>query len=90
MTLLHILATQQLPHTVEGGDDVDAVHILVMGGHVEAVMAKAVRATNGWKIPSATVTRITSSGKRMIRVFPAEFCRSPESTEKLMKSLNSI
>ena len=42
-SLLRILAARNLPMVVEGGDLVDAVHILVLGGHVEARMEKAVR-----------------------------------------------
>ena len=70
-SLLRILAAKELPMVVKGGDLVDAVHILVLGGHVEARMEKAVRTPNGWKHPSATVTRITPTGLRMVRLFPA-------------------
>ncbi len=70
-SLLRILSTQELPMVVKGGELVDAVHILVLGGHVEARMEKAIRTPNGWKHPSATVTRITPTGLRMVRLFPA-------------------
>lgn len=90
MTLLHTLAIKKLPVTVEGGDNVDAVHVLVLAGHVEATLAKAVRAPNGWENPRATVTKITSSGKRMLRVFPAEFCKKPNISAKLLNCLGLI
>ncbi len=69
-SLLRILAAKNLPMVVEGGDLVDAVHILVLGGHVEARMEKAVRTADGWRRPSATVTRVTPAGRRMVRLFP--------------------
>ncbi|RYE72275.1 MAG: hypothetical protein EOO81_03795 [Oxalobacteraceae bacterium] len=47
LTMLHILSTTELPLTVKGGSDVDAVHILLLGGHVRATMAKAVRSPTG-------------------------------------------
>lgn len=70
-TLLHILSTKALPLTVTNGSAVDAVHILLLGGHIEAVMEKPVRTVDGWSSPSATVTRITSTGRRMLKLFPA-------------------
>lgn len=90
MILLHLLATKELPFTVEGGDDVDAVHVLKLAGHVEATLEKAVRAHNGWQTPRATVTKITSSGKTILRVFPSEFCKQSNSSAKLLESLGLI
>lgn len=87
MILLHLLASKELPLTLEGGDDVDAVHVLVLAGHVEAILEKAFRAPHGWRIPKATVTKITASGKKMLRVFPAEFCSRSNSYEKLLQKL---
>lgn len=87
MVLLHLLASKKLPLTVEGGEDVDAVHVLVLAGHLEATLDKAVRAPYGWRIPKATVTKITSSGRKMIRVFPADFCNKSSSYEKLLQKL---
>lgn len=73
LKMLHILATKELPLTVTGGSDVDAVHILLLGGHVRATLEKAVRAPTGWEHPTATVTEITKTGRRMLRVFPTSF-----------------
>ena len=70
LTMLHILATKELPLTVKGGSDVDAVHILMLGGHIRATMGKAVRSPTGWDYPTATVTEITKTGKRMLNLFP--------------------
>ena len=73
LPMLHILATKKLPLTVKGGNDVDAVHILVLGGHVEAIMGKAVQTPAGWGHPTATVTAITKTGQRMLKIFPNAF-----------------
>jgi hypothetical protein len=56
--------------TIKGGEDVDAIHILVIAGHVEADIAKAVRTPAGWMNPTATVTSITRTGLQMLRLFP--------------------
>jgi hypothetical protein len=71
MTLLLLtkLARENLPVVVEGGEEVDAVHILKLAGHVEAVLAKAVRTPTGWMRPTATVTQINPSGRQMLRMF---------------------
>jgi hypothetical protein len=37
---------------------------------VEAVLAKAIRTPLGWMSPVATVTKITRSGRRILRLFP--------------------
>jgi hypothetical protein len=73
LTMLHVLATKELPFTVKGGSDVDAVHILLLGGHIQATMEKSVRSPTGWDHPTATVTEITKTGRRMLRVFPVGF-----------------
>ena len=70
MSLLQELSGKTLPITVKGGDHVDAVHILLIAGHVEAKVAKAVRTPTGWMNPSAVVSCITPSGRRMLRLFP--------------------
>ena len=79
-SLLQILALDKLPVVVSGGEDVDAVHILMLAGHVEGKIAKAVRTTNGWMHPTATVTRITQTGKRMLMHFPASRHQLPRSS----------
>ena len=70
MILLRKLASGKLPAAVHGGDDVDVVHILMLGGHVEGVLGKAVKTPTGWMNPTATVTRITHTGRRMLKLFP--------------------
>ncbi|WP_183025157.1 hypothetical protein [Variovorax sp. UMC13] len=70
ISLLRQLALKELPFTVTGGEDVDAVHILAIAGHVHAVIASAVRSPLGWRNPSAVVHSITASGRRMLRLFP--------------------
>ena len=70
IALLQQLACKSLPLTLEGGDHADAVHILLIAGHVEAEVAKAVRTPTGWMNPTAVVRAITPSGRRMLRLFP--------------------
>jgi hypothetical protein len=67
MHLLSKLAREKFPVVVEGGNDVDAVHILKLAGHVEAVLAKAVKTPSGWLPPTATVMEITPSGQRILK-----------------------
>jgi hypothetical protein len=70
ISLLQELSGKTLPLTVNGGEHADAVHILVLAGHVVADVEKAVRTSTGWMNPSAVVLRITPSGRRMLRLFP--------------------
>lgn len=70
ISLLQELSETPLPLTINGGEIVDAVHILLLAGHVQAEVAKAVRTPSGWMNPTATVTAITRSGLRMLRLFP--------------------
>lgn len=70
ISLLRKLALKELPFIVTGGEDVDAVYILAIAGHVHAVIAPAVRAPLGWLNPSAVVHSITASGRRLLRLFP--------------------
>jgi len=72
ISLLRQLALEELPFvvTITGGQDVDAVHILAIAGHVHAVIAPAVRTPLGWRNPSAVVHSITASGHRSMRLFP--------------------
>ena len=70
ISLLQELSDKKLPFAVKGGDSVDAVHILVMAGHVEAELAKAVRTPAGWMNPTAVVKVITPTGRRMLKLFP--------------------
>jgi hypothetical protein len=70
MSVLRKLASESLPIVIEGSDEVDAVHILALGGHVEAVLADAVLTQTGWRNLGATVTNITRSGRQMLMHFP--------------------
>lgn len=70
--LLHGLASQALPVTVTGADEVDKVHILVMAGHVRASfapVASSTAAATGAR-PTAVITEITRLGRIAIRGFP--------------------
>jgi len=70
LELLHRLAHQTLPIAVTQGDDVDAVRMLALAGHVRAEIPKPVRTLDGHHQPPATVVAITSLGKQMIQRFP--------------------
>ncbi|MBB1602816.1 hypothetical protein A9977_22575 [Variovorax sp. UMC13] len=70
ISMLQSLSETNFPVTIKGGEDVDAIHILVIAGHVEADIAKAVRTPAGWMNPTATVTSITRTGLQMLRLFP--------------------
>jgi len=70
ISLLQELSDRRLPLDVKGGDIVDAVHILVLAGHVEAEIAKAARTSAGWMHPTAVVRTITPAGRRMLALFP--------------------
>lgn len=63
ISLLRKLALKELPFTVTGGEDVDAVYILAIAGHVHAVIAPEVRTRLGWLNPSAMVHSIAASGR---------------------------
>ena len=68
--LLHGLASQALPVTVTGADEVDKVHILVMAGHVRASFAPVASSTAAGARPTAVITEITRLGRIAIRGFP--------------------
>lgn len=48
---------------------VDAVLILKLGGHVQAAVAPLVRTQTGWRNASALMHAITSSRRRLLRIF---------------------
>lgn len=70
MNLLHRLAAQELPISVVGGAEVDAVRVLRMAGHIKADIPRPLRTLNGYTQPPATVHEITSLGRTMIKRFP--------------------
>ena len=70
MHLLHRLAAQQLPIAVTGGQQVDAVRVLSLAGHIKASIPKPVRTLDGFEQPAAIVSEITSLGRSMLRRFP--------------------
>ncbi|WP_295529379.1 hypothetical protein [uncultured Pseudacidovorax sp.] len=72
LSLLHRLATTQLPVSLTEGRDVDAVRMLTLAGHVQAVIPRPVRTLVGYHQPPATVTAITPLGRQMIERFPRE------------------
>lgn len=70
MNLLHRLAAQELPVSVVGGAEVDAVRVLRMAGHIKADIPRPLRTLSGYTQPPATVLEITSLGRTMIKRFP--------------------
>ncbi|MBO9516127.1 MAG: hypothetical protein J7549_18580 [Variovorax sp.] len=70
MHLLHRLAAERLPIAVTGGQQVDALRVLSLAGHVKATIPKPVRTLDGFEQPAATVLEITSLGRSMLRRFP--------------------
>jgi len=70
--MLWALADQEMPTTVRERDDVDAIEILVMAGHVQAEFAPAVPTAAGWVHPAAKVKKITRLGRQMLRSFPPD------------------
>ena len=69
-SMLRSLADKQLPATLREREDVDAIQILVLAGHVEADFAPAVPTPAGWVHPAAEVRRITRLGRQMLRHLP--------------------
>ena len=70
MELLHRLARETMPVAVPDGQDVDGVRLLVLAGHIRAEVPRPVRTVEGGHHqPPATVTAITSLGRRMVRLF---------------------
>ncbi len=68
--LLSRLARQSLPAIVENGGDIDAVRILVLAGHVKALVPAPTRQPFGPTVqPPATVTEITRLGRLMLQRF---------------------
>jgi len=68
--LLYLLSQNTLPIAVTGGGDIDAVRVLSMAGHVNAVIPRPVRTLTGYDQPAATVNAITPLGRKMLRRFP--------------------
>jgi len=69
IALLHALTNQRLPVCVVKGEDVDALRVLVLAGHVKAVIPHPVRTLDGHDQPPATVTAITRLGRQMVERF---------------------
>lgn len=70
ISLLHRLAEQDLPVAVNHGDDIDALRILALAGHVKALIPKPLRTLDGYSQPPATVMSLTSLGLSMLKRFP--------------------
>jgi hypothetical protein len=65
---LHLIAGKKLPVTLHGIRSVETVRVLVLSGHVEAMLPEAEPTLNP-SSPVAIVTRITPMGQRMLQTF---------------------
>ncbi|MBP6894759.1 MAG: hypothetical protein ACLGJD_01855 [Gammaproteobacteria bacterium] len=72
LSLLHRLASAQLPVSFTEGGDIDAIRMLALAGHVQAVIPRPVRTLSGHHQPAATVSAITPLGRQMMERFPRE------------------
>jgi hypothetical protein len=70
LDILHLLASRTLPVEVHGIRKVEAIRVLVLSGHVEAIVP-SIEPSLTPSSPVAIVTRITPSGRRMLQTFPA-------------------
>lgn len=79
LDILHFLVRKKLPMSLHGIPKVEAVRVLVLSGHVEAVFP-VVEPSLTPASPVAIVTRITPLGMRMLQSFPTS--RMPEATKQ--------
>lgn len=71
LELLHHLAGQTPPIAITCVDEVDAVHVLMLAGHLHVTLAPPVCRIDGARSRSATVHGVTRLGHWMLRQFPA-------------------
>jgi hypothetical protein len=71
LEILHLLARKKLPVSVYGIRQVEAVRVLVLSGHLEALLPLAEPSLMP-SSPVAIVTRITPMGMRMLQSFPSQ------------------
>lgn len=65
--LLHRLATQVPPIAITGIDEVEAVHVLMLAGHLDATLAPPVCQPDGTRTRTATVHGVTRLGRWMLQ-----------------------
>lgn len=79
LEVLHFLARKKLPVSVHGIRKVEAVRVLMLSGHVDAIIP-VIEPSLTPSSPVAVVTRITPLGLRMLQSFPRS--RGPEATKQ--------
>ena len=79
LDILHFLARTQLPVSVRGIRKVEAVRVLMLSGHIEAVFP-VIEPSLTPSSPVAVVKRITPMGMRMLQSFPGP--RIPEAAKQ--------
>lgn len=72
MTLqfLHRLAGRTPPIAITCVDEVDAVQVLMLAGHLDATLGPPVGRLDGARSRTATVHGLTRLGRRMLERFP--------------------
>jgi hypothetical protein len=70
LELLHRLSAQTPPIAITCADEVDAVHVLMLAGHLKATLALPVCRSDGVRSRSATVHGVTRLGWWMLQQFP--------------------
>jgi hypothetical protein len=79
LEILHFLARKKLPVSVHGIRKVEAVRVLMLSGHIEAIVPVTEPSLTPAS-PVAVVTRITPMGMRMLQSFPRS--RVSETTKR--------
>ena len=70
LELLHRLATRTMPIAITAVEEVDAVEVLMLAGHLSATVAAATVHPGGIRSRTATVHGVTRLGHLMLRQFP--------------------
>ena len=70
LQLLHRLAAQVPPIAITGIDEVDAVHVLMLAGHLDATLAPPTCRQPGARSSAATVHGVTRLGRWVVQQFP--------------------
>ncbi|HUD33717.1 MAG TPA: hypothetical protein VMR43_11980 [Variovorax sp.] len=70
LELLHRLAARTPPIAITCADEVDAVQILMLAGHLDATLGPLTCRLDGSRPRTATVHGLTRLGQRMLQQFP--------------------
>lgn len=70
LQLLRHLAAQVPPIAITGIDEVEAVHVLMLAGHLDATLAPPLCRHVGARSSAATVHGVTRLGRWVLQQFP--------------------